>query len=195
VAGERQSDDAMTTPFLRSEEPSRPRRPSKGNGNGNGHGKAHDKRRWRLSDKKKVHVDAVRNDINVTPLVDVMLVLLIIFMLMTMIMGRGYDVHLPRAENFSAEQDKNQPVVSVDSDGNLYVERKKLGAVTDGTLREMADQVRQAWDKPKAEKKLFIKADITVPYSKMYPVLIFIHEHLELDSINLAIAKKPTGGS
>ncbi|MBS1125049.1 MAG: Biopolymer transport protein ExbD/TolR, partial [Deltaproteobacteria bacterium] len=42
-------------------------------------------------------LDHVRNDINVTPLVDVMLVLLIIFMLMTLIMGRGHDVRLPSA--------------------------------------------------------------------------------------------------
>ena len=55
----------------------------------------HAHRRWRLSGNKKPHIDVVRNDINVTPLVDVMLVLLIIFMLMTLIMGRGHDVILP----------------------------------------------------------------------------------------------------
>ena len=55
-------------------------------------------RRWRLSGNKKAHIDVVRNDINVTPLVDVMLVLLIIFMLMTLVMGRGHDVQLPGAK-------------------------------------------------------------------------------------------------
>jgi len=60
----------------------------------------HPHRRWRISNKKH-HVDSVRNDINVTPLVDVMLVLLIIFMLMTLIMGRGHDVSLPKAHNYS----------------------------------------------------------------------------------------------
>ena len=68
--------------------------------------------------RKKAHVDVVRNDINVTPLVDVMLVLLIIFMLMTMVMGRGKDVTLPNAHNFSEEKDKMQPVVSVDNEGH-----------------------------------------------------------------------------
>ena len=61
---------------------------------------------------RSAHIDAVRNDINVTPLVDVMLVLLIIFMLMTLIMGRGHDVILPKAHNFSQEKDKMQPVVT-----------------------------------------------------------------------------------
>src|SRR5438874_11236398 len=88
----------------------------------------HPKRRWRLS-TKKAHIDHVRNDINVTPLVDVMLVLLIIFMLMTMLMGRGTEVQLPPAKNFSSEKDKMQPVVSIDKKGNLFIEKNMLGPV------------------------------------------------------------------
>src|SRR4030095_11216632 len=105
----------------------------------------HATRRWRLSGHRKPMIDVVRNDINVTPLVDVMLVLLIIFMLMTLIMGRGYDVILPKAHNSSQEKDKMQPVVSVDIDGNLFVEKTKLGPVTPSTLKEMADQIEAAW--------------------------------------------------
>src|SRR5689334_13047841 len=89
-------------------------------------------------------VDVVRNDINVTPLVDVMLVLLIIFMLMTMVMGRGHDVTLPAAQNFSQEKDKMQPVVSIEADGTLYVEKNRLGPVTEATLKEMQNQVEAA---------------------------------------------------
>src|SRR5256885_15124805 len=109
----------------------------------------HAHRRWRLSGNKKPHIDVVRNDINVTPLVDVMLVLLIIFMLMTLIMGRGHDVILPKAKNYSQEKDKMQPVVSVDIDGNLWVEKFKLGPVSPSTLKEMQDQVESAWKAPK----------------------------------------------
>src|SRR3954467_11295867 len=101
----------------------------------------HTHRRWRLSGHKKPAIDTVRNDINVTPLVDVMLVLLIIFMLMTLIMGRGHDVTLPKAQNYSQEKDKMQPVVSIDIDGNLWVEKNKLGLVTPATLKEMQDQI------------------------------------------------------
>src|SRR3954453_15571977 len=109
----------------------------------------HAHRRWRLSDRKKPHGDSVRNDINVTPLVDVMLVLLIIFMLMTLIMGRGHDVTLPPAKNFSQEKNKMQPVVTVDIDGNLWIEKTKLGPVSLSTLKEMNDQVEGAWKAPK----------------------------------------------
>src|SRR3954463_3337180 len=100
-------------------------------------GAGHAHRRWRLSGNKKPHIDVVRNDINVTPLVDVMLVLLIIFMLMTLVMGRGHDVTLPGAKNFSQEKDKMQPVVTVEPDGTLYVEKNRLGAVSESTLKEM----------------------------------------------------------
>src|SRR5258705_9453724 len=109
----------------------------------------HNHRRWRLSGNKKPMIDVVRNDINVTPLVDVMLVLLIIFMLMTLIMGRGHDVILPKAHNYSQEKDKMQPVVTVDIDGNLWIEKNKLGPVSVSTLKQMDDQIQSAWNAPK----------------------------------------------
>src|SRR5882672_1340225 len=102
----------------------------------------HAHRRWRLSGNKKAHIDVVRNDINVTPLVDVMLVLLIIFMLMVLLTGRGYDVTLPAAKNFSQEEDKLQPVVSIDSKGILYVEKTPLGPTkSEAALKEMELQI------------------------------------------------------
>jgi len=159
-------------------------------------GKAgHQHRRWRLSGKK-AHVDTVRNDINVTPLVDVMLVLLIIFMLMTLIMGRGHDVNLPKAANYSQEKDKMQPVVSVDVDGNLFVEKNKLGPVTEATLKEMANQIQAAWAAPKNPDgvgRIYIKADGKVPYGKVYPVLMYLNRELALQQIDLAIAKDSKG--
>src|ERR1044072_3050860 len=109
----------------------------------------HSHRRWRLSGNKKPTIDHVRNDINGTPLVDVMLVLLIIFMLMTVIMGRGHDVILPKAHNYSQEKDKMQPVVSIDIEGNLWIEKNKLGQPTVQTLKEMDDQIQGAWKAPK----------------------------------------------
>src|ERR1700753_2163900 len=112
-------------------------------------GAGHSHRRWRLSGHKKPHIDVVRNDINVTPLVDVMLVLLIIFMLMTLIMGRGQEVKLPHAKNFSQEKDKLQPVVSVDDAGELYFEKTKIGPINPATLKELNDNVSAAWKAPK----------------------------------------------
>jgi biopolymer transport protein TolR len=156
-------------------------------------GSGHSHRRWRLSGNKKPHIDVVRNDINVTPLVDVMLVLLIIFMLMTLIMGRGHDVILPKAKNFSQEKDKMQPVVSVDIDGNLWVEKTKLGPVTVSTLKEMDDQVQGAWKAPKNPDgvgRIYLKADDKVEYGKIYPVLEYLNKTMAMQSVDLAIAKE-----
>jgi biopolymer transport protein ExbD len=153
----------------------------------------HTHRRWRLSGNKKPHIDVVRNDINVTPLVDVMLVLLIIFMLMTLIMGRGHDVQLPKAQNYSQEKDKMQPVVSVDIDGNLWVEKNKLGPVTVATLKEMDDQIQGMWKAPKNPDgvgRIYLKADNKVEYIKVYPVLEYMNKTMAVQSVDLAIAKE-----
>jgi biopolymer transport protein ExbD len=152
----------------------------------------HTHRRWRLSGHKKAMIDVVRNDINVTPLVDVMLVLLIIFMLMTLIMGRGHDVILPKAQYYSQEKDKMQPVVSVDIDGNLWIEKNKLGPVTTGTLKEMADQIDAMWKAPKNPDgvgRIYLKADDKVEYSKVYPVLEYMNKVMSVQSVDLAISR------
>jgi biopolymer transport protein ExbD len=160
----------------------------------NGQGKAgHDHRRWRLSGRKKPHVDVVRNDINVTPLVDVMLVLLIIFMLMTMTMGRGHDVTLPTAQYYSSEKDKNQPIVSVDLQGELFIEKTKIGPINESTLKEMRNQVEAAWEAPGVDRRLFLKADARLEYGKIYPVIVYMHRELGLTQIDLAIGKGDGG--
>jgi biopolymer transport protein ExbD len=155
----------------------------------------HSHRRWRLSGHKKAHVDTVRNDINVTPLVDVMLVLLIIFMLMVLLMGRGHDVRLPQANNFSQEKDKMQPVVSIDVDGMLWVEKQKLGPINPGTLKDMDAAVQALWaKKPDGAGQVYIKADYEVQYATVYPVLEHIARgELGVTSIDLAIAKESGG--
>ncbi len=153
---------------------------------------AHKHRRHRLSGNKKAHIDAVRNDINVTPLVDVMLVLLIIFMLMTLLMGRGHDVTLPKASNFSSEKDKSQPVISIDLDGNIYVEKTKLGLVTEATLKEMDEQVNAAWKAPKNPEgvgRIYLKADEKLEYAKVRPVIEYMNKTMAMSQIDLAIQK------
>ena len=140
---------------------------------------------------------AVSSDINVTPLVDVMLVLLIIFMLMTLIMGRGHDVNLPKAQYYSQEKDKMQPVVTVDAEGNLFVEKNRLGPINESTLKEMANQIQAAWAAPKNPDgvgRIYIKADAKTSYGKVHPVLMYLNRELAVQQIDLAIAKDSKGG-
>ena len=151
----------------------------------------HKHRRWRLSGKKH-HIDVVRNDINVTPLVDVMLVLLIIFMLMVLLMGRGHDVALPKAANYSQEKDKLQPVITVDTDGVLWIEKTKLGPINAQTLKNLDSEVQSLWArKPDGQRLFYLKADTPQSYAVIYPVLEHIARgELGVTSIDLAIAKE-----
>ncbi|MEW5739604.1 MAG: biopolymer transporter ExbD [Myxococcota bacterium] len=69
----------------------------------------------------------VKSDINVTPLVDVVLVLLIIFMVITPMLQRGKDVKLPRAMKVEAEKKGADPIiVSVTPDKSIYIENDKF---------------------------------------------------------------------
>jgi|SRR5450631_1222038 biopolymer transport protein TolR len=66
----------------------------------------------------------VKSDINVTPLVDVVLVLLIIFMVVTPMLQRGKDVKLPDATKQKEEDSKSDPmIVSVTADKKIYLEK------------------------------------------------------------------------
>jgi biopolymer transport protein TolR len=143
----------------------------------------------RLSTRKQ-RLDEVRNDINVTPLVDVVLVLLIIFMVITPLMARGREVpNLPRTRNHSQEKDKLQPVVAIDKDGNLWYDKYKLGPVDDKTLATMGERIQRAWDAPKHPDgvgKVYVKASGELPYSKVYPLLTYLNQEMQVTSIDLA---------
>ena len=70
----------------------------------------------------------VKNDINITPLVDVVLVLLIIFMVVTPMLQRGRDVHLPKARQTGDDKQQADPLVlSITPDHKLWVESASFG--------------------------------------------------------------------
>jgi biopolymer transport protein TolR len=105
----------------------------------------------------------VRSDINVTPLIDVVLVLLIIFIVITPMLQRGKSVELPKAS--AAKECKNcgDPLfVTVTKEGEYYVEADKLDL---DALTERLSQAAQAY------KRVLVKADRDTDYEKVRPVL------------------------
>jgi biopolymer transport protein TolR len=145
----------------------------------------------RLSTGRKAKLDAIRNDINVTPLVDIVLVLLIIFMVITPLMARGREVpSLPKTRNHSQEKDKLQPVVAIDKAGNLWYDQVKLGPLMDkGVLDKMAESIQRAWDAPKNPDgvgKVYVKAASELNYSQVYPLLEYLNKEMTVSSIDLA---------
>ena len=104
-------------------------------------------------------------DINVTPLVDVMLVLLIIFMITAPMLTQGLTVELPPAEGRNFEASSVQPsTVSIARDGSVFVDDIDLGEtdleVTLGTML-----------RGKRIKQALLKADQNVPYGRVVQVI------------------------
>jgi biopolymer transport protein ExbD len=81
-----------------------------------------------------------RSEINVTPLVDVVLVLLIIFMVVTPMLQHGKDVALPRSQAIDEDRGAGDPlIVSVSSDGSLFVDQEPVDA--DGLARRVQQEL------------------------------------------------------
>jgi biopolymer transport protein ExbD len=103
----------------------------------------------------------VKSDINVTPLIDVVLVLLIIFMVVTPLLERGKSVNLPNSQRADESKEQQETVViSMPSDNTLWVEGT---AATTDTLGELL--TRELAEHP--GKKVMLKGDETL---KVKPV-------------------------
>jgi len=103
------------------------------------------------------------SDINVTPLVDVILVLLIIFMVTAPMMTRGIDVRLPKTES-GTDATEQRLVVTVDTDNTIYLNERpvNLALLTDRLKTEMK---RTGLD------FVFLRADQEVPYGRVMLVM------------------------
>jgi biopolymer transport protein ExbD len=103
----------------------------------------------------------VKSDINVTPLVDVMLVLLIIMMIVAPLLQKGVDVKLPTATNpVPKPETQDQTVVAVTADGRLHLNSRE---VAEGELAQRVTEVLET----KKEKIVLIKADEDAQYGRV----------------------------
>jgi biopolymer transport protein TolR len=101
----------------------------------------------------------VKSDINVTPLVDVMLVLLIIMMIVAPLLQQGVEVRLPQAANTTEKPDtQEQTVLAIDAQKRLYL---NTVPVTPGELRRRIEETLEG----KKDRIVIIKADQDVEYS------------------------------
>ena len=126
-------------------------------------------------------------DINVTPLVDVVLVLLIIFMVVTPMLSSGVDVKLPKAKTAQEEKDMGQNlVVGVKGDGSVWVDKTE---VTHDTLVTEIERQR-------ANRALVLKGDKAATYRQVREVMDIIHEKVPgTDTMLLATEKVKAEGA
>ncbi|SRR5713226_6073714 len=127
----------------------------------------------------------IRSDINITPLVDVVLVLLIIFMVVTPMLQRGKSVELPKAKHAIAGQGPEPAFISVTRDGQVYVEQEK----TPATKEQLIAALKEANE---GGKRVMLKADMDTEYGKIRPVLDLASKS-KLKGISLA-AEELKGG-
>jgi biopolymer transport protein TolR len=99
-------------------------------------------------------------DINVTPLVDVMLVLLVIFMVTAPMMQQGVQVNLPKANTKAMTPQDEAVVVSVDKSGKVFINKDQVPAAD---LRNRLAAMFASREK----KEVFLKADAGVPYGEV----------------------------
>jgi biopolymer transport protein ExbD/biopolymer transport protein TolR len=141
-------------------------------------------RKRRIHHVKKTEMLTPRSDINVTPLVDVVLVLLIIFMVLTPMMSRGRGPAAQDLEPLPAQgqaaagggdrprhQDRHLPV---------YYDKEKLGLLSEpGVEEKLQDKITRGWDKVKdvdSQGRVYVKAAADIPYAEVYPLLMAINK-------------------
>lgn len=136
--------------------------------------------------------DEYNSEINVTPMVDVMLVLLIIFMIVTPLLQQGVTVNYPREMN-SPEEDgeitkDTSVVISIPDNNNFYVGKDQYPI--DGLGEKIKTMMR---DKAPDKRIVYIKSGVDVEYGTVVKAIDTIRKQ-DIDKIGLVADKKKGGG-
>ena len=113
---------------------------------------------------------SVLSEINVTPFVDVMLVLLVIFMVTAPILYQGVEINLPKVESrpMPAAEREKKILVTLNENGEIYIEKKRY------SLPELKLEIRSLvrnTGKELEEEDVFLRADSNVPYGTVMEVM------------------------
>jgi biopolymer transport protein TolR len=108
--------------------------------------------------------DQLMSDINVTPFVDVMLVLLIIFMVTAPMMVQGVDVDLPKATSKALKGGEDRLIISVDEESKVYINEQ---VVSVEFLTKKLSAILENFDK----KNVYLRADKKVSYGIVVNVI------------------------
>jgi biopolymer transport protein TolR len=107
---------------------------------------------------------ALMSEINVTPLVDVMLVLLIIFMVTAPMMMQGVNVSLPQTTSKPLPTEKEHLIITVDGSQQIYLNDYKV------SLEALQDKLKRIFE-GRPDRKAYLRADKNVPYGVVVRVM------------------------
>ena len=108
--------------------------------------------------------DHLMSDINVTPLVDVMLVLLIIFMVTAPMMMQGVDVSLPEATAEPLESEKEHLIITIDTKNQVFINDFQV------TVDGLGDKLKKILE-GRSDREVFLKADKDISYGTVVQVM------------------------
>jgi len=136
-----------------------------------GHSDNRGKRKWVVHSHEATRPTASKSmsEINVTPMIDVLLVLLIIFMVVTPVAQKGLDIALPQANTKKEDEPQNTPsdqvvlVMETTLDGTELLSVNKQAVAGFGELERMLRETFQA----RTEKTMFVRAAGTVEYGRV----------------------------
>lgn len=127
--------------------------------------------------------DEVLSEINITPMVDVMLVLLVVFIITAPLMTNSIKVNLPDTDSTVQVQEPKKPVVlSINQEGKIYLDKNEYALEV--IESELANRKLQD-----PEIRLNLNADETVPYGVVAKVMVFI-EKAGIDRLSFVTEKK-----
>jgi len=142
----------------------------------------------KIGRKHTMEAPEVRSDINVTPLVDVCLVLLIIFMVVTPLLQKGVNVTLPATTDpEKMPENEKQLEVSIKADGNVFIGQNW---VTNDNLPSTLKEVYET----NPERQVVVKGDKSLKYKEVRKVMRLINE-AGFTRVGLITEKRETGGA
>ena len=121
-----------------------------------------------LNRRNTKHRHALMSEINVTPLVDVMLVLLIIFMVTSPMLVSGISVDLPKTESTPISGQDEPLTISIDKKGNVYIMETQISKAN------LADKLK-AITKEKFDTRIFVRGDKGVMYGEIVDLVSSIN--------------------
>jgi len=119
-----------------------------------------------LPGKRRHHRRGVMSEINVTPMVDVMLVLLIIFMISAPLLTVGVPLELPQSQAKSLDQDKEPLTISVNGNGQWFLQNTEI------TVDEIVPKLKAITEaRGGMDERIFVRGDRKVDYGTVMKVM------------------------
>lgn len=112
---------------------------------------------------------SLMSEINVTPLVDVMLVLLIIFMVTAPMMMQGMDVELPKVDATAMRSEGERVVLTLNAKGEIFIDEFPA------TMEDLGLKVKRRMEVLKTDQ-VYLRADQSIPYGQVAQVMASVRE-------------------